>query len=282
MSTTATLTVDGLQENITEAKTTTSFAAPPSVARLRTNLTEKKRQILSNISSALAHDIELKRREQATLTAQKHAPATKPVTVDTTTNANLAQQTTSPSRPALEFGRQPDSCSYRPRRPSSSSLYQNPSPSGRPCSCSIPHLRLQPHQWRSSPAEEKGRDPGVPNGGHATRRAKVMFLDDPVTEVRVFERWYQDEYVFGDKYWAKGPVRVTEDWSSVEDDEEEMRCLEGGGEGDEGLDIGSSDEEDEDGDEVLGEIGIEEIGFDEAVEEDVGKDVDGGPLVRMT
>ncbi len=109
-----------------------------------------------------------------------------------------------------------------------------------------------------------------------------MFPDDPVTEVRVFERWYQDEYVFGDKYWAKGPVRVTEDWSSVEDDEEEMRCLEGGGEGDEGLDIGSSDEEDEDGDEVLGEIGIEEIGFDEAVEEDVGKDVDGGPLVRMT
>lgn len=88
-----------------------------------------------------------------------------------------------------------------------------------------------------------------------------------MSETRVFERWYQDEYEFGDGYYAKGPVRVTEDWSTAEDDECEVRCLEG-------LDLRGGDDDEEYGDEVMGEITIGEIKFGRG-------DGDGGPLVRM-
>jgi len=274
MSAVATLTVARLKENITEARSTMTAATQPSVKRFKSNLTETKRQILSNISDALKDDIELKRREQAKLKAQKLANAKREVAAETTSTSS-AWATTSPVRPAFEPGRQPEYCDYRSPRRGSRFSYHSYS-HGRPCTCDTPHLRLSPQQWRCSAAEEKEWDYTLPNGGHPERVSKVSFAPDLVTEVRVFERWYQDEYEFSDKYWAKGPVRVTEDFSSVEDDDFEIEFLDATETAKE-LDLESSDDEDEEEDGVMKDFIFDDI--DEA--EDEGEDTDGGPLVRM-
>ncbi len=60
----------------------------------------------------------------------------------------------------------------------------------------------------------------MPNGGyHRQRSTKVRFDKLVVTEVREFEMWYEEEYILSDKYWSKGPVRMSEDESSELDDD---------------------------------------------------------------
>lgn len=91
----------------------------------------------------------------------------------------------------------------------------------------------------------------------------------------MFERWYREEYEYGDGYWTKGPVGVTGDWSWVADDEWEVVCLDAVEEMGVGVEDGDREHE-EDENEMMDEITLEEIEFNR-----VAGDADGGPLVRM-
>lgn len=275
MTAVATLSIPCLEDKVTETSTLFRNKLPgiSPLLKSKDNLIETKCNILANISSTLKDDIEKKRQERK---AQKLADATKILA----TKAKRSHPTTWPgakSCSATNVAHQPDYCEYRPQRRSQAFFDQEPS-DGRPCECSIPHLRLRPNQWKSTPAEETEWDYSLPNGGPAEREVKVKFADDPVTEVRVFERWYQDEYELSDRYWAKGPVRMTEDWSSRSDDDLEILCLEAADaakqlvlEDSDVLDHGEKN------------FGSDDIDF--AIDEDEDRSreeaTDGGPLVRM-
>ncbi|MDI1488558.1 MAG: hypothetical protein OHK93_007833 [Ramalina farinacea] len=101
---------------------------------------------------------------------------------------------------------------------------------GRPCDCpssSHPHHSspIDPRTWRESPAEADW-DYDLPNGGHPSRTRKVSFADQPVSEVREFERWYEKEYVKSNRYWCRGRLGRSIDQSMPEDDEADIKALE--------------------------------------------------------
>lgn len=54
----------------------------------------------------------------------------------------------------------------------------------------------------------------------------MRFVEGLVTGCWEFEKWWRDEYEFSERYWAKGPVRCSEDGSSEEDDERECEWVE--------------------------------------------------------
>ena len=101
---------------------------------------------------------------------------------------------------------------------------------GRPCECpsSSPFHHsspTNPKTWRDSPAEADW-DYDLPNGGHPLRARKVKFADQPVSEVREFERWYEKEYVKSNRYWCRGRLGRSIDASTPEDDEADIKALE--------------------------------------------------------
>lgn len=101
---------------------------------------------------------------------------------------------------------------------------------GRPCECPLSshpqHFsRIPPKTWSGSPAEADW-DYDLPNGGHPLRVRTVGFADQPVSEVREFERWYEKEYVKSNRYWCRGRLGKSMDESTPEDDEAEIRALE--------------------------------------------------------
>lgn len=101
---------------------------------------------------------------------------------------------------------------------------------GRPCECpssSPPHHSspIDPKTWCESPAEADW-DYDLPNGGHPVRERKVKFADQPVSEVREFERWYEKEYVKSNRYWCRGRLGRSIDESTPEDDEADIKALE--------------------------------------------------------
>ena len=101
---------------------------------------------------------------------------------------------------------------------------------GRPCECpssSHPHHSspMDPKTWRESPAEADW-DYDLPNGGHSLRARKVTFADQPVSEVREFEKWYEKEYVKSNRYWCRGRLGRSMDQSTPEGDEAEIKALE--------------------------------------------------------
>ena len=101
---------------------------------------------------------------------------------------------------------------------------------GRPCECpspSPPHhsFPIDPKNWCNSPAEADW-DYDLPNGGYTVRERKVKFADQPVSEVREFERWYEKEYVKSNRYWCRGRLGRSIDESTPEDDEADIKALE--------------------------------------------------------
>lgn len=94
--------------------------------------------------------------------------------------------------------------------------------SGCNCTCSSAHAERSPRDWSSSPAEIDEWDYELPNGGHPPRAVKVRFADPLVTEIQEFERWYCEEYVYGDRYWAKGFPRCSTDESTSQDDDADI------------------------------------------------------------
>lgn len=132
---------------------------------------------------------------------------------------DLKKQTSTPA----PRGEQPY-CTYRRGR---GYKYYRPSRRGdQDCQCGRRHLAVRPKEWATTPAEIAEWDYNLPDGGHKKRKTKVRFAEPVVTKVTEFQKWFTAEYEFSDRYWSKGPVRMSEDMSTEGEDEMEIRWLE--------------------------------------------------------
>lgn len=183
-----------------------------SISRLQVDIKATREGFLIRVRQALQHDLNIVRQELKLERERKKQRRTQPIDAGGVSSQRSSHGKTSP---AAVVNRQ-DYCDYRPQRRGALTPYRRLS-TGRPCTCAVAHPRLHPRDWKCSPAEADW-DYGLPNGGHPSRNPKVRFADDVGTEVRHFERWYQDEYEYSDRYWAKGPVRPSTDRSSELDD----------------------------------------------------------------
>jgi hypothetical protein len=166
--------------------------------RLKAQLTAPIADYQSELRRVIAEDLAIVRRQ---LNQKKIASKKQP--------ANHAKFP-APPRGESHY------CAYRPakkyRAYRANSTRQH-------CKCGEDHDFIYPDEWRDTPAEADW-DYSVPNGGyHRQRSTKVRFVERVVSEVREFEMWYEEEYILSDKYWSKGPVRMSEDESSKFDDD---------------------------------------------------------------
>ena len=201
-----------------------SCARQLSISHLDVPLRADREQLLSNVQQALQSDLRRVREEIQAEKAKKRAAfhAVGEFTVHETVMGKQGMDCL-PYPPNTE---QRHYCTHRPPR-SGVLLPYNSFSTGRPCTCTVPHFRpLRPRAWQCTPTEEPCWDYTLPNGGHPIRENRVKFAEDPVSEVRESEKWYREEYVESDRYWDRGPVKLTRDGATEEDDEREMVWLE--------------------------------------------------------
>jgi len=84
------------------------------------------------------------------------------------------------------------------------------------------HRVRSPNDWTSTPAETDDWDYELADGGHAACVPQVRFAEPLVTDVWEFEPWYHDEYIASDRYWKQGPMSLSLDRSTSEDDDLEV------------------------------------------------------------
>jgi len=177
-----------------------------NLSRLKSSFTVHIPPYRAEIRRVIAEDLAIVRRQLE----QKKREKSKTPRLDHT--SSLA-----PARGKLPYCTYRKSKKYRPYRANST---------GQHCRCKKNHAMIYPEQWKSTPCEAEW-DYDLPNGGyHHPRAKKVRFAEPVVSELRVFERWYKKEYILSDKYWAKGPVRCSEDESTELGDEIEGEWVE--------------------------------------------------------
>ena len=111
---------------------------------------------------------------------------------------------------------------------------------GQECDCVTPHeFQREARSWALTPAEtplddDDDDDDESTNNTEPTNKTKnskpkktVRFVAPVVvTQVQYFEPWWCDEYRDSDRYWSRGPTRLSTDTATAENDEWAIKTME--------------------------------------------------------